>query len=177
VSRRGWGASGPGLAVGVWPVTANESLAAYPEGSSSSRRLQEAADAIGLHHLTESLRTGAPPAAWASRVSGQHRVTMRYGRPASSRAASSAHSSRAIRRLSTTGNVTDLPDPFPLLMGFACPPGTFCEDSGETVPLPCPPGTYQNASAQAGCDQCPERHFCEDGTSDPVTCPEGRFCP
>ena len=65
-------------------------------------------------------------------------------------------------------------------MGGPCPPGSYCLESSHE-PSKCPPGSYNNkplVESLIGCDLCPPGHCCpEYGTTEPLTCTEGYFCP
>ena len=77
-----------------------------------------------------------------------------------------------------------------------CGPGHYCE-SGSDSPVPCPKGTfspYSNAWSEdlcrecyagyygdeeglARCKPCPEGSYCEAGTVEPTSCPDGHTSP
>lgn len=64
-----------------------------------------------------------------------------------------------------------------------CPAGYFCpEGTRSTVQaIPCPKGTYRGDTMGMDiedCGLCPAGYYCaSDGTSAPVICPTGKFCP
>ena len=77
-----------------------------------------------------------------------------------------------------------------------CGPGNYCE-SGSDSPVPCPKGTYSSYSnawsedlcrecyagyygdeeGLARCKPCPEGSYCEAGTVEPTSCPDGHTSP
>lgn len=73
--------------------------------------------------------------------------------------------------------------------GFFCDGGAITPTQTETLagyysiagaanPSPCHPGMYNAQFGQSECISCPERYYCENSaTIEPLSCPEGRFCP
>lgn len=69
--------------------------------------------------------------------------------------------------------------PFGSMNCFICPSGSYCPDTGTSLPIPSPPGWYIPLQGQTEpfFSTCVYGFFCPSGSASPRPCPPGNFCP